>query len=114
MSSYSETDRESDEVHHHKSEAEPKPRRIIDIQIPLPYLLSCLGLLGLLLVSMYYSVAQLVRDVGELQITVKAGNMQTTKVDNEVAILKWRLDAMESTARARSEMPQQAQPNGRR
>lgn len=73
--------------------------RVIDLRIPLPYLLS--AVVGLLwaLISMYFSVNQLVRDVGDLQITVKSGNSQSATLAGELAILRWRVDSLEAIGR---------------
>lgn len=51
------------------------------------------------LVSMWFNVNQLVRDVTDLQITVKAGNTQATTVAGEMAILRFRVETLESEAR---------------
>ena len=55
----------------------PPVTRVIDFRIPLPYLISGFCALAFTLVSMYFSMNQLLRDVGDLQITVKAGNTQS-------------------------------------
>lgn len=73
--------------------------RVIDLRIPLPYLLSGVMVVLWALISMYFSVNQLVRDVGDLQITVKSGNSQSTTLAGEIAILRWRVDSLEGVRR---------------
>jgi hypothetical protein len=68
-----------------------KATRVIDLKIPLPWLLGVAGVIGWALISMYFSVGQLVRTVDELQITVKSGNTSVTAVAGELALLKFRL-----------------------
>ncbi|MDP9895366.1 hypothetical protein J2W32_004464 [Variovorax boronicumulans] len=73
--------------------------RIIDLRIPLPWVLTGLITVGFTLVSMYFNVNQLVRDVGELQITVKAGNTQVTTLAGEQALLRFRMENIEGEMR---------------
>lgn len=73
--------------------------RVIDFRVPLPYLLSAFGALAFTLISMYFSLNQLVRDVGDLQITVKAGNSQSVTLAGEQALLRFRLENVEGALR---------------
>lgn len=70
--------------------------RMIDFRIPLPWLLGGFSAIGWALVSMWFSLNQLVRDVAEMQATVKAGNTQAVAVAGELALLKFRVDKLES------------------
>ena len=72
-------------------ENEPRTTRVIDLRIPLPWLLGVAGVIGWALISMYFSVGQLVKTVDELQITVKSGNTSVVAVAGELALLKFRL-----------------------
>ncbi|MBD9407140.1 hypothetical protein IB236_17480 [Acidovorax sp. ACV02] len=88
--------------------------RVIDLRIPLPYLLSGVMVVLWALISMYFSVNQLVRDVGDLQITVKSGNSQSTTLAGEIAILRWRVDSLEGVRREPLPTSQpQAEPSKR-
>lgn len=78
---------------------EPPVSRVIDFRIPLPYLISGFSALAFTLVSMYFSLNQLLRDVGDLQITVKAGNTQAVTLAGEQALLRFRLENLESEIR---------------
>jgi hypothetical protein len=76
-----------------------KVTRVIDVRIPLPWLLSGLIVVGWALVSMWFSLNQLVRDVADLQITVKAGNSQATTIAGEIALLRYRVENLEAEKR---------------
>ncbi len=76
-----------------------KVTRVIDFRIPLPWLLSGGIVVGWALVSMYFSLNQLLRDVGDLQITVKAGNSQATTVAGDIALLRFRIENLEAEKR---------------
>lgn len=73
--------------------------RVIDFRIPLPWLLSGIGVIGWALISTYFSVAQLVKTVDELQITVKSGNGSVVAVAGELALLKFRLTNAEDSVK---------------
>ena len=77
--------------------------RVIDFRIPLPWLLGVMGIIGWSLVSMYFSVGQLVKTVDDLQITVKSGNTSVVAVAGELALLKFRLANAEDGIKAISE-----------
>ena len=73
--------------------------RVIDFRVPLPYLLSAFAALAFTLISMYFSLNQLVRDVGELQIVVKTGNTQSVTLAGDQALLRFRIENIEGTLR---------------
>lgn len=76
--------------------------RMVDFKIPLHWLLSGFGVAVLLLASMYYQLQEMSRGMAELQITVRAGNNQSVTLAGEIALLKFRVEHLESdTARAR-------------
>lgn len=65
--------------------------RVIDFRILLPWLLTGVAGISWGLISMWFSVNQLVRTVDDLQITVKSGNTSVVAVAGELALLKFRL-----------------------
>lgn len=83
-----------------EQQQDAKVTRVIDFRIPLPWLLGVGMAVGWALVSMYFSVNQLVRDVADLQITVKAGNGQAITVAGELALLRFRVENLEAEKRA--------------
>lgn len=84
---------------------EPPERitRVIDFRIPLPYLLTGVATIGWALISMWFSVSQLVKTVDDLQITVKSGNGSVVAVAGELALLKFRLTNTEDAVKRVSE-----------
>jgi hypothetical protein len=77
--------------------------RVVDFKIPLIYLISGVISLGWVLISMWFSVGQLVKTVDDLQITVKSGNSSVVAVAGELALLKFRLQNVEDTVKRTSE-----------
>jgi len=80
----------------HPEEAPERITRVIDFRIPLPWLLGVCAAISWALISMYFSVNNLVKTVGDLQIDVKAGNNSVVAVAGELALLKYRLSNAES------------------
>jgi hypothetical protein len=78
---------------------EPRITRVIDLKIPLPWLLGVAGIIGWAMISMYFSVGQLVKTVDDLQITVKSGNTSVVAVSGELALLKFRLTNVEDAVK---------------
>lgn len=74
--------------------------RMIDMKLPLPWLLSVAGALALALAGIFFKVGQLQEDTAELKIAVKAGNSSTTTVQGELAILRFRVETLEAERRA--------------
>lgn len=81
------------------NQQEQRVSRVIDFRIPLPWLLGVMGVVGWGLVSMWFMVKQLTRDVSDLQITVKAGNGQAVTVAGELALLRYRVENIEADRR---------------
>ncbi|MDM0072074.1 hypothetical protein [Variovorax sp. J31P207] len=73
----------------------PSPRKIIDMHLPLTWLLSSIGAFALLLGGMYFQIGQLSKDLSELKSAVTAANAQNVGVIGDVAILKYRVDQVE-------------------
>jgi len=76
---------------------EPKESRIIDFQLPLPWLITTVGSLCLVLVGMWFTLAQVSRDVAELQTTVKLGNTQSVGLARDIDRLVWRVEQIEKS-----------------
>jgi hypothetical protein len=82
-----------------------KVTRVIDFRIPLPWLIGILSGIAWAVISMYFSLNQLVRDVADLQITVKAGNSQATTVAGDIALLRFRIENLEAEKRLGMSIP---------
>lgn len=78
-------------------ETQERVTRVIDFRIPLPWLIGVCSGIGWALISMYFSVNNLVKTVGDLQIDVKAGNNSVVAVAGELALLKYRLSNAETS-----------------
>lgn len=76
-----------------------KITRVVDFRIPLPWLLSGAVVLGWGLITMYFQLQTLTEKLAELQIAVKVGNGQSSTVAGEIALLKFRMDALEADAK---------------
>ncbi len=76
---------------------EGRVTRVVDLKIPLPYLLTLIGSLAWLLISMWFTLNQLVVLVADLQITVKAGSTSYSVLASEQALMKYRLETVEAT-----------------
>lgn len=74
--------------------------RMIDMKIPLPYILSVIGALATAFATMFFQLGQVREDMADLKITVKAGNTSTTTVQGELAILRFRVETLEAERRA--------------
>jgi hypothetical protein len=75
---------------------QPGITRLIDFKIPLHWLLVTMAGLAWALVSMWFSLNQLVGLVSDLQVDVKAGNSSTNVILSEIALIKFRVAALES------------------
>lgn len=70
--------------------------RVIDLRALLPWALSISVGIAWAITGMYFSVQQLIRDVGEIKIATKEKNAQDTSVASEVALLRFRVAKLEN------------------
>lgn len=70
--------------------------RMVDLKVPLHWLIS--GLVAGLwtLISMWFSVSQLVKNVAELQITLAQSNSSVAVAMQELSMLKYRQTVVET------------------
>jgi hypothetical protein len=80
----------------------PRVTRVIDMKLPLNWLLTVAFSLALLIGGMYFQLGQLSKDMTELKITVNSGNSQAATLQGEIAILRYRVENLESDKRAAS------------
>lgn len=73
--------------------------RVIDMKLPLTWLLGVAFAAAAAFASMYFKLGQLGEDMTDLKITVKAGNGQSATIQGEIAILKFRLENLEADKR---------------
>lgn len=79
----------------------PRITRIIDMKLPLNWLLTVAFSLALLIGGMYFKLVQLGEDMTDLKIAVKAGNGTSSTIQGEMAIMKFRIENLESDRRAK-------------
>lgn len=85
--------------HHHEHERHEPPRRIVDMRIPLAWLIGAAVTFSGFIFGLYFQVGQLSKDVADLKTTVNTGNAQSSLALGELAILKYRVDEMEKKVR---------------
>lgn len=74
--------------------------KIIDLKLPLTWLLGVAFAIAAAFASMFFKLDELGRDVTDLKITVRAGNGTATTLQGEIAILKFRVETLESDKRS--------------
>lgn len=80
----------------------PRISKVIDLKLPLNWLLTVAFSLSLLIGGMYFQLRQLAEDMTDLKIAVKAGNGSQATIQGEMAILKFRIENLESVERRSS------------
>lgn len=78
----------------------PRITRIVDMKLPLNWLLTVAFSLALLIGGMYFQLRQLSDDMTDLKIAVKAGNGSQATVQGELAILRFRVETIEAERKA--------------
>lgn len=82
------------------------PQRIIELKLPLPYLLTIMGTLAMLIVTMYFKgekaaeeIVALRGDIRELRAELKAKDSTTNTIAGAMALLSFRVETAESDIR---------------
>lgn len=73
----------------------PRGSRVIDMKLPLPWLLSTAVAICMSIGGMYFKLDHVGAELVELKATVKAGNVVGTQTQEGLAILRWRVDQLE-------------------
>lgn len=73
--------------------------KIIDAKLPLTWLLGTACAIIMSFGLLYGNVDRLVKDVGELQLTVKQGNVQTAALQGTISVLQYRIETLERNLR---------------
>lgn len=66
--------------------------RMVDLRIPLPWLLSGVGAFLLVVMNMWFSLAQIKTDMSDLKLAIAA----TTATAGKMQLLEFRLQTLES------------------
>jgi hypothetical protein len=73
--------------------------RVIDMKIPLTWLIGGAFSFACVFAGMYFQLRQLSEDMIDLKIAVKAGNGSQATIQGELAIMKFRLENLEAAKR---------------
>jgi hypothetical protein len=73
--------------------------RMVDLKIPLAYLLTASAAATWALVNMHFTVKQLARNMQEVQITIRTGSQKAAIDSGELALIKYRVDTLEAAKR---------------
>jgi hypothetical protein len=79
-----------------ETKLEGKLTRAVDLKIPLVYLITVGSSLAWVLISMWFTLNQLVILVADLQITVKAGSNNYSSLASEQALMNYRIQNVEA------------------
>jgi hypothetical protein len=66
--------------------------RMVDLRVPLPWLLGGVGAFLWVVISMWFSLAQIKTDMGDLKIAIAA----TVTTTGKMQLLEFRLQTLES------------------
>lgn len=69
--------------------------RMVDMRIPLPWLLGGFALAAAGVIGMYYQLQSVAMQLGELKATVTASNSQALAMAGEVALLRFKSEQHE-------------------
>ncbi len=82
------------------------PQKIIEWKIPLPHLLSLLGMAAMLIITMYFrgekaaeEIVALRGDIRELRAELKVKDTTTNGLSGALTLLQFRLETAESDIR---------------
>lgn len=70
--------------------------RMVDFRIPLPWLLGGFLMAAGLLIGMYYQLQAVSEALRDVQVTLKANNQSLIQLTAEQALLKYRVEKLES------------------
>ena len=70
--------------------------RMVDFRIPLPWLLGGFVMAAGLLIGMYYQLQAVSEQLRDVQVTLKASNQALIQLTADQALLKYRVEKLES------------------
>ena len=76
-------------------QTEGQATKIIDAKLPLAWLIGSAFAITMSFGLLYGSVDRLLKDVGELQATVRQGNTQTAALQGTLSVLQYRIETLE-------------------
>jgi hypothetical protein len=72
------------------------PRVVLDLRIPLPWLLGGAGVLLWGLISMYFTLLDVSRNVTQMQIELRSATSSAMQLTSDQAMLKYRVEKLEA------------------
>lgn len=78
----------------------PRITRVIDMKLPLTWLIGGAFSFACVFAGMYFKLGQLGEDMTDLKIAMKAGNGSQATIQGELAILKFRIENIEADRKA--------------
>lgn len=87
-----------------RTERPGRPQKVIDLKLPLTWLLATAFAVVTTSAAMYFKLERLVTDVNDLQATMRAGNLQSSATAGEIALLKYRVESLEAERRRAAEI----------
>lgn len=86
-------------------------QRIIDMRIPLPWLITGVVSIAFSIITMWFQVQQLTAQVSEMNALIKQGNTQVATIVADLALTRFRVEKNEADIRDLKRLTQKEQPD---
>lgn len=86
-------------------------QRIIDMRIPLPWLITGVVSIAFSIITMWFQVQQLTAQVSEMNALIKQGNTQVATIVADLALTRFRVEKNEADIRDLKRLTQTWQPD---
>ena len=86
-------------------------QRIIDMRIPLPWLITGVVSIAFSIITMWFQVQQLTAQVAEMNTLIKQGNTQVATIVTDLALTRFRVDKNEADIHDLKHLTQKGQPD---
>lgn len=86
-------------------------QRIIDMRIPLPWLITGVVSIAFSIITMWFQVQQLTAQVAEMNTLIKQGNTQVATIVADLALTRFRVEKNEADIRDLKHLTQKRQPD---
>lgn len=86
-------------------------QRIIDMRIPLPWLITGVVSIAFSIITMWFQVQQLTAQVSEMNALIKQGNTQVATIVADLALTRFRVEKNEADIRDLKRLTQKGQPD---
>ena len=86
-------------------------QRIIDMRIPLPWLITGVVSIAFSIITMWFQVQQLTAQVAEMNTLIKQGNTQVATIVADLALTRFRVEKNEADIHDLKQLTQKGQPD---